>query len=187
MRTIDEIKGRCRIEPGDKPGTEHWIWQGAYDRKPKNGIVYETPVIRAPDFGRDPTGQKTYVQYGPRAVYNVAHGKAPAAGKRTYSTCQVHGCISPHCVRAMRPTAWGKLVEADGRFKGPEWSVLHQRLWDKRGRKVSDAQVVELATSPRRVEDLAVESGLNPATIYRYRNGSSRGRVVTGVFSGLLR
>jgi hypothetical protein len=187
VRTLEEVRGRCRIEPGDKPGQEHWIWAGCYDRKPKNGVIYETPVIRAPDYGRDPTGQKTYVQYGPRAVYNIEHGKAPPTGMRAYSTCQVHGCISPHCVRAMRPKSWGKLVAADGRFKGEHWTPHHIQLWDKRGRKVGDDKVRDILASPKTAQELAAETGLHETTIYRYRDGTLRSRVGMGVFAGLMR
>lgn len=188
-RTLDEIKGRCVIIPVEESGDgkEHWIWKGA-----TNGIHNEC-IVRAPDWGRDPTGKTTYNMSVQRAIYMVTKKTPVKKGYQFFRTCMEVGCVSPGCT-SMATKKRGA-VHVSRRIKAsPETlarlSAASMRTWDKRGRKVSDEVVQQILLSDKSNKEIAKELGLDPTTPWAYRTGRARkktAQVALGMFSGLLR
>jgi hypothetical protein len=179
MRTIEEIRGNCRIHE-DEHGKEHLVWAGARD--PKDGQC----IVRAPDYGRDPTGVKTWPMSVRRAVYNITHKRSPRSGLQLFQTCTVDGCVS--CSRVATKANGGRFLSR--RTKGlPIFTEANLRAWDKRGRKVSDEVVAQIVASPKSSTEVASEFGIDHSTVCKYRNGQLRRRAVTaalGPWGGLL-
>lgn len=178
MRTLEQIYGNCRV-CDDDDGKDHMIWAGARD---KDGLC----VVRAPDYSRDETGVKTWMQSVRRAIQNISTKAPIQPGMMLFQTCTVDGCIS--CTKMTTKKRGGKFVSA--RMRGnPIFALANKRMWDKRGRKVSDEAVRQIMLSEKSNEELAAEHGIRPATVWSYRSGRARKAAAhgaLGVFAGLM-
>lgn len=187
MRTLEEIKGRCRIEH-DADGRElHWIWTGARDGR--HGL----PVVRAPDYGRDSTGQQTWVMSVRKAIFMVTRKRPARSDRQFFQTCTVDGCVSPECT-SMTTKKHGGAHVSRRIMANPQalakMSAAALRTWDKRGRKVSDSVVREIVMAGDGHKEAAARYGIDPSTVWEYRTGRARKaayRQATGMFSQLLR
>lgn len=185
-RTLEDIKGRCIIEVGDDC-KEHWIWQGATNR---DGQC----IVRAPDYGRDATGQTTYNMGVDRAIHMVTKRKPVRRGYQFFRTCLVPLCVNPDCCAQATKKRGG--VHVSRKFKSDpviqaRLSASSLRSWDKRGRKVSDEVVRKVVMDSHKTnKEVALEHGLDQTTVAHYRSGRLRKQAaaaVLGPFAALVR
>lgn len=175
MISLDEVKSRCIIDSDDIDSC--WLFQGA---------AYEgLPRIHAPNYTRDPTGQTLTTQGGRRAVWHIQHAKAFPKGWRTWSTCDIPGCVNPAHIGAGGLKAYGLAVARSGKYRQvPKRMLANQRnsgLQRKVTREVADA----ILASNDDNHTLAARHGLHHATVSRVRNGHCQ--VPGNFFQGLMK
>lgn len=182
MRTIEQIKGNCRMEPGDRPDHEHWIWQGAYALS-DNG-KHRTPMVWAMDLAAG----KMRTQSVPRALHQMRTGKPLPDGKTPRQMCTVPGCVHPDCWQVMSRRQYGAWQRETG-FLATRHNYFesNRKTWDTRGRKVSHEAAQRIVSDPRVGREIAPEHGVTISTINRYKAGRLGARQRAGVFAGLLR
>lgn len=181
MRTIEDIKAKCRIEPGDKEGQEHWIWEGALN---KTGH----PACYAPSYTKDPTGNTMTVQNVGRALAHIQKRAPLRKGIQYISTCAEKRCVSPDCVKGMTRKAWGRLVRETGREAGQvKWTLSNLKSWDKRGRKITPAAAKRILSSDKDPKALAVELDVDTSTVRKVLRGRAHVQTSVGMFAGLMR
>lgn len=184
-RTLEQILGRCIIKDGDD-GKEHWIWTGATN---PDGQC----IVRAPDWGRDPTGKQTWNMGVHRAIYMVTKKKPVPNGKHFFQTCSEPGCVNPACTAMVTRKRGGvhvsRRVLANQELRA-RLSASSLRTWDKRGRGVPEETVVAIIQDPEKsLKKLSEKYNVDHTTIWKYRTGQLRksaGRRAMGMFSQLL-
>ena len=158
MKTLEDVRGRCRIEGG------HWLWQGGL--KANNG----RPVIYAPDVTR---GGRLLSQAGPRAAYHLSTGQAIPAGWRVYG-CDERLCVNPAHGRCMSEVAWGALQVELGTQKGQTKRILANRAISRARAKVTPEIIRAIQMSDKSGVELAAEFNLGTSTVSKARRGGCR-------------
>jgi len=182
MRTIEEIKNNCEIEPGDKEGQEHWIWNGAYTLSP-NG-KHRTPMVWSMDLGKG----VMRTQSVPRALLQMKTGMPIKASATPRQMCTVQGCVHPDCWKLMTNRQYGAWQRKTGFLAGrPVYLVSSKKTWDKRGRKVSPEAARIMAMSNLKGRELAEMFNIDESTANKYKAGSLGRSNRLGIFAGLLR
>lgn len=161
LLTVASIRARCEVDAV----TGCWHWQGA---KSCDGV----PRIWTFDHER---GEKRCM-CGPKAVWNIAHGRAPLPGYLVYRECVTTDCLKPSHLRASPSlAAIGANVAASGKRKG---TSLEQRLanvrlaWAAAGNPKTPEHVIAaiLAADPKRTHlDVGRELGIAQQTVGKYR------------------
>lgn len=149
--------------------THCWHWQGA---KATDG----RPRIWTFDHER---GEKRSMS-GPKAVWNIAHGRAPRSGWLIYRTCFSTDCANPaHHAQAPDKAAIGRAVARSGKRKG---TSLDQR----RANALKAAAAAGITYTPNEIvkairaagpettsTSLAIHHGIARQTVSRIRRGES--------------
>jgi predicted XRE-type DNA-binding protein len=172
MRTLQEIKGRCRINDDGC-----WIWTGAMS-------VDDYPRIYAPDFT---AGGKMRAQTGRRAVWHIKTGKPIASGWRVFGTCDDQLCLNPaHSV--CQPVAErGAVVAASGKWRGSVTRLIANRRTGRRRSVLTPEMVAHIRSSTKKGIEVARELGVPRSQVSRVRSGKMPAfEPVGGLFSGLL-
>jgi hypothetical protein len=177
MRTLEEIKGRCRLEPGDNEGQEHWIWTGAT----RGG----SPSIHAPNYTADPGGQTMTVQLGRRAVWHIVHKQPIRRGQQIHETCGRRLCLNPACMVSCTKSKHGRLVAESGRERGKINRILASHKNCMKQCKVTPEMIADAFAM--KVLDAAAKHGVDRDLIGRIRNGRSIALRPSNVFAGLMR
>jgi hypothetical protein len=173
MKTLDEIHGRC--VPDSITGCK--VWRGHCD---KYG-----PRIYAPDLS---DGGAMKVQYGRRAVYQLATGQALASGWRVFGTCGNAACLEFGHMQACTPAERGLEVAEIGSQKGKMTRIVANRLIGQRRSKLTPDLIAEISASTETGLALAARLGLGRTTISKVRKGQALSFMpVGGLFSGLMR
>jgi hypothetical protein len=171
--TLDDIKGRCRIEG------ECWIWTGALSGK-------RWPRLHAPDFTNH-KGAK-HVQSGRRAVWHVKTGKAIPNGWRVFGTCGEDVCMNPAHMKCQPTAQWGIQLAASGKLKGVTKRIVANRLSGQKRSHLDPEKLHLIRSSEKTGLELAAELGLSRSTISKARTGKATAYTpVGGLFSGLMR
>ena len=168
MKTLDEVKGRCRIE-GDC-----WIWTGALS----DGV----PRIFVP--GNDGKMRSTP---GRRAVWMMNAGKAVPNGWRVFGLCDEKLCLNPAHMICEHPRRRGAKVAAAGTLKGQVKRILANRANGRSRAKYSADLVTTVLSSDKSGAQIARELGVSHQWVSKVRRGQVLGSMpVGGLFSGLL-
>lgn len=180
MKTIEEVKGRCRILSKDDSDDkrEHWLWGGAT----REGVCN----IHAPDYTKDQSGETLRVQTGTRAVWHMKHGKPMAPGHRAFRTCAYLLCVNPACVCAGTVQDHLGLIARTGRFKGSAKRRSANLVNGTKNRKVTAPVFAHILSSGESTKELAARLSIHHDTINLYRSGK---KIAPGhnFFGGLVR
>ena len=169
--TLNEIKGRCRIEDG------HWIWTGAKCE----GV----PRIWAPDYTSK--GGRMVAQTGRRAVWHVKTGAPIPAGHRVFGTCTEPCCLHPLHMACRPVSEQGAMVAASGKLKGRVTRIAANRAIGRKRSMVTPEQIAIIQSSSKTGIQLAQELGLTRQIVSKHRSGRVTAfDPVGGMFSGLL-
>jgi hypothetical protein len=171
VKTLQEVRDRCRIEDG------HWLWGGPVDA----GCIR----IHAPDYNK---GGKQTSQQGRRAVWYIKHKKPIPAGWRVYVTCDESMCLNPAHIECMDPKEWGRRKSQAGDWKGVTARIIANRKASRKRSHIKDQSMLEyILTSPKTGMELSDELGVSRSTISRVRVGRATAFApVGGLFTGLL-
>ncbi len=155
MKSIDEVKGNCRI---DDDGC--WIWAGGCG-------AHEIPRIYAPNAAGEMT-----VQNGRRAVWQMLNpGQSLPNGVQVFGTCGKARCVNPACATEGSIADRGKLIAANGWLKGRIETRLAARATG-RARSVLTAEMrraIDASNEPSL--HLARRLGISVQTVSKYRRG----------------
>jgi hypothetical protein len=153
--------------------THCWHWQGG---KSSDGI----PRLWAFDHER---GDKRCMS-GPKAVWNIAHNRAPRQGWLVYRTCFARDCVNPaHHAQAPDKAAIGRAVARAGARKGKfaaQAPANALKASAAAGITYTPAEVVRAirAAGPGPTSiALAQQFGLANQTVSRIRRGESHREV----------
>ncbi|MDE2434598.1 MAG: hypothetical protein KGN37_17350 [Burkholderiales bacterium] len=173
MRTLDDVLGRCRVD--EESGC--WVWGG----KAKCGY----PSLYAPDYTRH--NGELRPQYGRRAVWHIANGKAITAGWRVFGVCGNPLCLNPDHARAMRPGLRGDQVARSGMLKGRPRRQAANRLNTRKQAKTTPELIQHILSSREKGMHLARQLGISQQLVSRVRRGE-RGKCwqpLGGIFGAL--
>lgn len=170
MRTVDEIKGRCRVtEDG------HWLWAGSV--RPCG-----SPNIYAPDYTH---GGRMAVQYGYRAMWHCMTGKPIPKGHRVFSVCEEKSCVCPDHLVLLTCAEMGARVRKSGAMKNQTKRILANRKNAMKLAKMTPEILAYIRNSDETGVALAKELGVCDSVISKARRGAytfMRGNI----FSGLI-
>lgn len=170
MKTLDEIRGRCRItEDG------HWLWAGSL-----------RPDGRANIYAPDCTNGGMSTQPGPRAVWHCKTGKAIPKGSRVFGTCDEFACCNPDHVVCMSEQEYGIWVRKQGKWQGQVRRILANRAIGRTRAKLTPELIAEIQASPETGVALAARLGLSDSTVSKARRGAAAAFAGAGMFSALI-
>ena len=171
MKTITDVKGRCRI---DDEG--HWIWTGA-------NIDGKHPRVVGPDHTRG----GTYTQTGKRAVWHMVKGRPIPAGWRVYSTCNVPLCLNPNHIACGPGTEVGQHWRETGVHKNSIAHKLANRKTSRARSTLTDEKAAEILASNESGAALCRRLGVSRNQVDKLRRGRPQAiQPLGGLFSGLL-
>lgn len=173
MRTIDQVRGACRID--DITGC--WLWAGATDRG--------QPKIYAPDWtNRD--GALT-TQTGQRAVWHMLNRHAIPSRWRVYSTCRTQCCLNPEHLKVGSQKQWGMDCAASDALKGDIRVQVRNRRSGQGRSDLTPETYAEVMTSKAKGVELAQRLGVSESTVSKARTGAIVCfQPLGGMFSQLL-
>lgn len=151
MKTIDEIKGRCRIDEF----TGCWNWAGAM-------VGGKSPRIWQTEDGKDKS------MPGRRAAW-LARGRELPSGWRVYGTCESLTCVNPAHIKAGPVAEFWEYIKATGSQRGNINRIKANRLNGRKRAALSPDQVAEVITSNETGVALAARFGVAATTISEYR------------------
>jgi hypothetical protein len=165
MRTLDDIRAKCLIDPV----TRCWNWTGS---KSQDGM----PRIWAFSHSH---GAKNYMP-GTRAVWNIAHDRAPLPGWFIIRACGNTSCLNPVHLKELRSRKEiGKHVRRAGWLVGN--STEQRRATIKLAFAASGAvqtapeTVIKIHQEPAEVSsaEVARKYGVSRTIVSRIRLGKS--------------
>lgn len=149
IRTMDDIKARCRIDTE----TGCWVWAGAMQRG--------TPRVWLPSFG---------VQSMSGALQWLIHGTRPLSGLMLVPTCRNPACANP------KHREWGTRSDLFSILR-PKLAADHRARIGAGKRKVSLLYSPELhheiMTTKEPIKDMAARLGVHFTHLYRIRRGKA--------------
>lgn len=166
MITVADLRARSSVDP--VTGCWHWLGAKAIDG---------TPRIWTVDHERADKRSMS----GPKAVWNIAHQKAPLSGYLIYRRCVTCDCVNPvHMAEAKDKAAIGIHISRNGARKGT--NVEQRRANASKGRIArgivdTPADVVlTLRAAPASVSNttLAAQLGMSDSTVSSIRRGRTR-------------
>lgn len=173
MRTIDQVRGACRID--DITGC--WVWTGATDKG--------QPKIYAPDWtNRD--GALT-TQTGQRAVWHMLNQHAIPTRWRVYSTCRTARCLNPEHLKVGSQKQWGRDSAAWGALRGDIRVQVRNRRTGQARSDLTPETYAEVLTSKEKGVEIARRLDVSESTVSKARRGTIVCfQPIGGMFSGLL-
>jgi hypothetical protein len=183
MKTLEEIKGRCIIEPGDREGEEHWIWQGALGGPKDNRVPYVWGPVYV-EGQEQPTMRSQSVA---RAIIHIQTGAPIPEGKMPYRICNHEHCVNQACTRLMTHKQWGRYAAKHKLLpQRYDTAAAAMKTWDTRGRRYDTETVRKIASSGRRGRVLERAFGISRSYANKIQRGTARTQVGKGVFAGLF-
>lgn len=175
MRTLEEVRGRCRINDL----TKCWEWTGA-----KSGGV---AMVYAPDWTLRDGAMRT--QAGRRAVWHITNpGKALPSGWRVFDTCETALCLNPAHAEAGPGTAHGARIVTRGRYKGQLSRNLANRAIGRSLTVLTPDLVSEIMSSNETHAEVERRIGISQDLVGRVRKGQRAKclQPLAGIFTGLM-
>ena len=171
MKTLQDVKDRCIIVPGDDSddGCEHWIFKGAR--------------IYAPDYTLDRLGGAMLIQRPRRAVRHIVTGRSIPAGWRVWSSCLMPQCVCPACLACGSVQAYGRARAKSGIDRGRIARILANRRNSSGQRKVTREMAEMILASRDSAHTLSLQFGLDESTIRKVWKG--RSQAAPNPFQGL--
>ncbi|SDX13662.1 hypothetical protein SAMN05518669_103374 [Variovorax sp. YR634] len=158
MRTLEEVRGRCRIDEL----TKCWLWAGAVDRG--------QPKIYAPDWtNRD--GALT-TQTGQRAVWHMLNHHAIPKRWRVYSTCRTPCCLNPAHLKIGSHAEWGRDSAALGDLKGNIRVQIRNRRTGRARSELTPETYTEVLLSNEKGAEIARRLAISESTVSKARTGA---------------
>lgn len=161
IRTVSDLRGRCRVDDEASPATACWHWRGARDG---NG----TPSMWLPALRRR-------VTLGTAACY-LRLGREPLAGEVWHCTCDTKGCANPWHRKAGNRSSQMLAAQL-------QRDVL-TRTKIARGKRaastLSDAACAEIRASAEPLRVLAEAHGISMSHASLVRRGVLRRPLLTG-------
>ncbi len=149
IRTIDDIKGRCRIS--DETGC--WLWAGC--------MLRGTPRVWLPGVGPQSLGY---------ALQWVLHGTKPSAERMLVPKCGNPACANPWHRR------WGTRSEMYSLIR-PKLPADHRARIGAGKRRASPIYSpelhLEIMTTDEPLKDMASRLGVHITHLYRIRRGQA--------------
>lgn len=159
IRTLDDLYGRCMVEPGD----ECWHLRRA-DGKPIPRD-YKRLGVHVFEFGSISAL---------RAAWFLSHGQFPPAGLLTYRLCTSYDCVNPAHLRCGTKAQMGAFHASTGRHRGnPERCAINSRNISSR-RIITEELRLWIRESTQTAEEIAQVLGVAASTVYKYANGKHR-------------
>lgn len=169
ITTVADVKARCKVDPA----THCWNWTGATSYK-------RQPAMHAFDHAR---GEKRTMT-GTLAVWNIAHGAAPAPGRLIYRACGNSLCLNPaHLREAASLADIGLHQRRSGIRKGTALEARRRNIRIAQaaaGVVLTPEHVVRaIKQAPANVTGraLARDLGASESTVSRIRRGESHREV----------
>jgi hypothetical protein len=156
MRTVDQVRGACRIDEM----TGCWAWSGA--RHSTNGPRIYAPVL---------PGGEMQSQPGRRAVWQMVTGKAIPERWRVYGTCGNMLCVNPAHIECGPSGAVGKHIAKTGAYKNKPNRIAANRATGRKRAHYTPEDVAEIMASDETIEQLATRLGLGRGPVWRIRAG----------------
>jgi hypothetical protein len=170
MKTLEDIRGRCRIEDG------HWLWRGATGTDGR-------PRIYAPDYTN---GGGMVPQQGARAVWHCKTGGPIAPGLRVFGICTERNCCNPAHMRLGTREEAGAFIAQEGRFKNKANRIIANRA-NGRKRSVLTAELVEqIQLSPETGRAWARRLRVSEQVVSQARRGELASLRTASHFGGLI-
>lgn len=175
MKSLSEVKGRCRITD-----TGCWIWTGA--------ATLERPNVTAPDYTRH--AGKQVSQTGRRAVYHLMHRKPIPEGYRLFSIpeCKESRCVNPAHAECLPTAEKGRRRRESGEWRGSVKRITSVRRVSRTKTRLTPELVRLIQQSDKTIQQLSRELGINRTTVSKTRRGLLMCfEPVGGMFTGLFR
>lgn len=201
MKTIEEVRDRCRVDEI----TGCWVWTGAMS----GGI----PRIYAPDLlaterRLDAALQEAFAmkrptarikvailqamdpimesQAGRRAVWQMAKGRGVQDGYQVFNTCLNELCVNPAHMRCGTGLEVGRFTAKVGRYKGQPARMLANRRIARKRTSVTPEHAREFLLSPETGLEIAARLGYSRTIVSKYRAGHATAHSTIGsLFPGL--
>lgn len=151
MKTIDQIKDRCRVDEF----TGCWLWAGAM-------VGGKYPRIWQTEDGEDKS------MPGRRAAW-LALGRELPSGWRVYGTCESLSCVNPAHIKAGLTEEFGAHTRKTGSQRGNINRIKANRMTGRKRAALQPEQVAEVITSKETGLALAASHGVSMQTISKYR------------------
>lgn len=148
IRTIEDIRKRCHIEPGD----DCWHWKGAFESR-KN-----LPKLWFPLFGATTTP-------GPVIAY-LKTGKRPKRA-RWVPVCSSEDCLNPDHWKASTHSEVCRRRPRKNAVMGDYRATVARRA----RAKLDDAAVADIRTREQKGQHYADKYGVGITTVYRIWSG----------------
>lgn len=169
IATVADVRARCSINPV----SGCWNWLGG-TRKGADHATYRQPAMWA--FCHDHGEKRTMT--GPRAMWNIAHGKAPLPGYVVFRACGNAMCLNPvHLREAKNMAEVGLHTRRSGRLVGTQIEARRANVLkaqDAAGVVRTPDEVVEAIKAAGRSvtgRALAAQYGVSENTVSRIRLG----------------
>lgn len=154
MRTLDEVKGRCRI---DDDGC--WIWTGA--------LGAGVPRIYAPNA----EGAMS-TQCGRRAVWQMLNpGVSLPDHLQVFGTCWKLKCVNPACCKVGPKKLQGAVIAHNGWLKGKTSTRVAARKTGRARASLTAEQVADIQASNESGVVWAQRLNVAHQTISKAKNG----------------
>lgn len=173
IATVDDLRARCVTNRA----THCWEWQGARQCRGPNAEK-GMPVMHAFDHAR---GEKRTMS-GPKAVWNIAHGRAPLPGYRVFRACGCTTCVNPaHMREAKNQAEIGLHLRRSGALKGREMSAAARAVLRKSHEAagivyIPDEKVEAIRSASPEItgRELSRRLGVSEQAVSRIRRGVRR-------------
>ena len=165
MRTLDDIRDRCRIDAI----TGCWKWAMAMSDGGKQGA---SKVPRA-NIPAGVIAEKSISSTASRAAWILA-GKPLTSGQVVWRTCCVESCVNPDHMQAGTKKQEGAWVRASGHNQGNPRRAAINLAVNAKSQALSQNVVRDIEgwlAAGRMQKDLAAELGVHKATISKIANG----------------
>lgn len=174
MRTIDEVRGACRIDEV----TGCWLWAGGR----YGGIAR----IHAPDWTS--AGGAMRPQAGRRAVWHILNpGKALPKGVMVFGTCTSSLCVNPACSMVGTRKQHGAMAKKTGRYKDKPQRILANRKIARKLSTITPEIAADILASNEGHTAYGRRTGISREVVRRVRSGKPMAfQPIGGMFSGLL-
>lgn len=178
MRTLEEVRGNCRID--DITGC--WLWAGG-----KYGTLAR---IYAPDWTSADGALRP--QAGRRAVWHIRNpGKKLAPGVMVFGRCNCDLCLNPAHEFVGTRAQHGEMVKKAGRYRNQLKRIVANRKTARKLSTITPEIAAEILASDEGHTEFARRTGTSREIVRRVRSGrpmayQSIGGSLASMFGGAL-
>lgn len=153
VRTIEDIRLRCHC---DREEGGCWHLRTGHGKPLPRGKTHRVWV-----HGKGSMS-------APRAVWEIAHGKAVPSHHRAYRTCDSHDCVNPDHIKAGPHEWYGAAVSKRGVFKSST-QARNARIAGEKRAKLTPELRQWAVESPQTGPQVAHALGVGKTIVYRVR------------------